>query len=343
MNLLLLLPILAMTTNIIKCDYQTLIIPDDLINEFVNETQFARSLKILYQPTTNNTQTTGIFHFSNYSRTFSYYQSNSSNNTNTHENRLEDLAQKLIAICFIRKEIFEQRNTIIPNSCNDHLYVKLTVLDFSSNQLTVYPFQLLDEWFPNLDELNLAENLITFINGDLNFAEQLSRTSLKILDLSRNLIEAMLDERSFGQLTSLRHLNLRGNRIKNIDLYGQYRLVHLDLSENQIYGESVENWPMSIEFINVSHNSIEVFSWEKLSKAKNLSHVVLNHNRLMDFELFLSSWSKFSEIQMIEIEFNLFESLSNLTNLNLTICNTKSGRNFTELRLYGNPLVIQIY
>lgn len=146
---------------------------------------------------------------------------------NKTSNNFVDLEENLVEVCF---KLINSTNLSSVGSggggvklkrlsdfCNENFYHKLARLDLASNQMRAYPSQMLARWFANLDELSLANNSIEVLSGEVNFASQLSRANLKLLDLSLNKLER-LDDETFRNLKALRYLNLSKNQVLTLVL-----------------------------------------------------------------------------------------------------------------------------
>ncbi|XP_046408082.1 protein artichoke-like [Ischnura elegans] len=154
--------------------------------------------------------------------------------------------------------------------------INLTIIDLSSNRLTVYPS--ITPVLKTLKHLNLSRNYITEFAFESEAEEIIPKTefSLEIVDLSHNRLNTGdLDENLFFEFKNLKHLDLSHNRI---DLEGCMEYVE---STTLVWGcLSPIHWPSTLEVIILSHNDIAYIPKNFHHNLPELRFVDLSHNKI---------------------------------------------------------------
>lgn len=186
-------------------------------------------------------------------------------------------------------------------------------MDLSSNKITSYPTELLDRWFIRLEDLNLSNNSIEHLglSGMNNLAtSQLSRSSLKRLDLSLNRLER-LEQETFKRLSAIRSLNLSKNQIKSVNLFAfasdSHSLVELDLSHNLVTDQSIE-FLLFASFVNLrslmlDYNRLTALSNHLFYNLYNLEYLSLSHNNIKAFDLI--NFNSNELLRVLDLSYNL--------------------------------------
>ncbi|XP_048834763.1 toll-like receptor 8 [Brienomyrus brachyistius] len=168
----------------------------------------------------------------------------------------------------------------------------LTYLDLSYNKIDL----AYDNAFKELKKLKILDLSynphyfsISGVTHNLNFMQNLPE--LKILNLSSNHIFTLTSKKMISN--SLQELRFQENSLNKMwkDRDNSYfkifkhlvNLTKLDLSYNRIdkipFGV-YENLPQTIIELDLSHNALKTFEWDKLIWFKNLSILDLSHNHL---------------------------------------------------------------
>jgi Leucine-rich repeat (LRR) protein len=172
--------------------------------------------------------------------------------------------------------------------CNDDDQVTSLIVD-GNNLRGAIPKELMV--LSNLEELCLSNNTYGAENhkpsiSNPNILHSLgSLTNLKILDLSRNLLEYVIPS-EFGQLTNLESLYLNHNRIKFVinikELKSLTNLKHLVLNDNILLGfkdsDAMQDM-VSLEEVNVARN-IRFTVPENVTFATDLKILNLEHTEM---------------------------------------------------------------
>lgn len=220
---------------------------------------------------------------------------------------------------------------------------RLQNLYLSHNKLTDIEQLFQFQTYPNkLRKLSLAYNEIEDIPGD-SFVEL---SSLVELDLSFNKISDLTEE-PFCNLTKLEVLRLNNNRIKDLNgaVNGLPILKQLYLRGNQIHNINEESLKIikHLEIFDLSSNDLEqikpiMFSrhWEHFANA-SICKIILSENQIVSVpnatsneissrfvrqshthNVDVSTDLNLSGNLITDIQYNAFQSLIKLVNLNLS-------------------------
>ncbi|NWV59836.1 LRC32 protein, partial [Malurus elegans] len=225
----------------------------------------------------------------------------------------------------------ELSNNFIQNLSGSYMpgFGQLEYLDVCFNQLEAVSATALAR-LPRLRSLLLGSNHLDrnyLANGD---AFRLLR-KIEVLDLSVNNLESHMASWYISNLTSLRVLDLSGNRMTKL-LAGTFRssplLRQLDLSDNYIMeiqegafepleGLEVLNLALNslhcisgfsltqLRVLNLSYNSLELFFSEEAAEPYLLRVLDLSHNRLLSFP----ALPKAHDLTHLNLSNNLIASL----------------------------------
>ncbi|NWV75719.1 LRC32 protein, partial [Dasyornis broadbenti] len=206
---------------------------------------------------------------------------------------------------------------------------QLEYLDVCFNQLEAVSATAL-AWLPQLRSLLLGSNHLDrnyLANGE---AFRLLR-NIEVLDLSVNNLESHMASWYISNLTSLRVLDLSGNRMTKLvagSFRSSLRLRQLDLSNNYIMEiqegafEPLEELEVlnlalnslhcisgfsltQLRVLNLSHNALELFSSEEGAEPYLLRVLDLSHNRLLSFP----ELPKVHDLTHLNLSNNLIASL----------------------------------
>lgn len=204
-------------------------------------------------------------------------------------------------------------------------------LNLQDNDLTQIPVDSLRP-LRSLTLLDLSHNRITTIPAGA--FETLSKlTTLKLSDNNVTLQDGALR----GLEDSLKNLNLKGTRLKNIPkaIRGLKTLAFLDLSQNSLKELPSEDGIQSFEgldsltALNLERNLIQSLGENAFFGVRNtLSSLSLLNNLLADFPT--AALSSLSELRVLDIGFNLLTELPTDA--------FKGNPLITLLALDGNPL-----
>uniref|UniRef100_A0A3B3SM65 Toll like receptor 8 n=1 Tax=Paramormyrops kingsleyae TaxID=1676925 RepID=A0A3B3SM65_9TELE len=168
----------------------------------------------------------------------------------------------------------------------------LTYLDLSHNKIDLAYDNAFKE-MKKLKVLDLSYNphyfSISGVTHNLNFMQNLPE--LKILNLSSNNIFTLTSKKMISN--SLQELRFQDNSLNKMwkDRDNSYfeifkhlvNLTKLDLSYNKIDKIPLgvyENLPQTIIELNLRHNALKTFEWDKLIWFKNLTILDLSYNHL---------------------------------------------------------------
>ncbi|CAH0590048.1 unnamed protein product [Chrysodeixis includens] len=273
------------------------------------------------------------------------------------------------------------QNLYLVNNCiekisgNPFYYLsRLENLYLAHNKLTDIEFLFQFQSYPNrLRKLSLAFNEIEDIPGDA--FDELS--SLVELDLSYNKISDLTEE-PFYNLTKLEILRLNNNQIKDLNgaVNGLPILKQLFLRGNQIHNIDEESLKIikHLETFDLSKNDLEqvkpvMFSrhWEHFANA-SICRIILSENQIVSVpnatsneissrfvrqshmhNVDVSTDLNLSVNSITDIQYNAFQSLIKLVNLNLSknklinfVVNPNDLIYVKYLNLSGN-FIMQLY
>lgn len=142
-----------------------------------------------------------------------------------------------------------------------------------------------------LEELNLEGNLFTSSNVSTLFDQFAYMKSLKILNLSQNLLSRVRSEWFKFANDNLRKLSLAGNKINSIDLgsfvYNQLNeLQQLNLDHNllkELKRKTFDSLP-KLRQVDLSHNFIHTINSETFNQMSALQALNLSNNKLTSWK-----------------------------------------------------------
>lgn len=206
----------------------------------------------------------------------------------------------------------------IPRSCVE--------LNLQGNGLTEIFREVFD--LPRLTSLNVSENRLTIVPGDVSRATLLSvlelegnaiasfgmplPRSLTVLSLSRNQLVELPDD--IGSLENLRELRASENKIVRIpqSIGALRKLEILSLAHNQIQHIPDELFGLpQLTLLRLSHNKIHKLP-EDLSGAKKLALFYVSANLLEEIP---GSIASLTELMELDFSFNSLRSLPSISTL----------------------------
>ena len=129
------------------------------------------------------------------------------------------------------------------------------------------------EYLKNITKLDISDNNIK----DISYLKGLD--SLELLNLYNNSIE---DISPINNMEKLKDINLSKNKVKDISYLKDLNLHHLDLRDNKIENIEVLKNKTSLQHLYLSNNSIRDFS--PISNLKNLQILYLSHNYSSNYD-----------------------------------------------------------
>ncbi|XP_051025287.1 podocan-like protein 1 [Acomys russatus] len=198
----------------------------------------------------------------------------------------------------------------------------LRTLDLHSNLISSEG--LPDEAFESLTQL---ENFYVAHNK-LSVAPQLLPRSLRVADLAANEVVEIFPL-TFGEKPALRSVYLHNNRLSNTGLpsnafHGSEAITTLSLSSNQL-SYLPPSLPASLERLHLQHNLISKVPRDALSLQTQLRELYLQHNQLTDRGLDVTTFSKLSSLEYLDLSHNQLATVPEGLPGSLTILNL--GRN----------------
>ncbi|XP_058810669.1 protein artichoke [Phymastichus coffea] len=195
---------------------------------------------------------------------------------------------------------------------------RLITFSLTHNLVRELPARLFAH-FDKLLSINLSDNMIPHINPQTFVGVE---DTLIHLDLSYNRLAAV------GEipLRWLQSLNLAGNHLKKVapeTFKHLNRLLHLNISDNPLYGGFPPLFPRSLLSLDVSRTGLQILPPVLLLNLLNLERISLSGNRLRKIgentfkHLFNLTSIDLSYNQIEEIETEAFVGLINLYSLNL--------------------------
>ncbi|EQB9794289.1 leucine-rich repeat domain-containing protein, partial [Clostridium botulinum] len=129
------------------------------------------------------------------------------------------------------------------------------------------------EYLKNLTKLDISDNNIK----DISYLKGLD--SLELLNLYNNNIE---DISPINNMEKLKDINLSKNKVKDISYLKDLNLHHLDLRDNKIENIEVLKDKTSLQHLYLANNSIKDFL--PISNLKNLQILYLSHNSSLNYD-----------------------------------------------------------
>ncbi|KEJ01045.1 hypothetical protein N494_08735 [Clostridium botulinum A2B7 92] len=129
------------------------------------------------------------------------------------------------------------------------------------------------EYLKNLTKLDISDNNIK----DISCLKGLD--SLELLNLYNNNIE---DISPINNMERLKDINLSKNKVKDISYLKDLNLHHLDLRDNKIENIEVLKDKTSLQHLYLANNSIKDFL--PISNLKNLQILYLSHNNSSNYD-----------------------------------------------------------
>lgn len=255
-------------------------------------------------------------------------------NINRLKSKLENPFPKLT-------HLFFAGNMIRNNFIKDLSLYKLTYLDLSHNKISKFSFEGLN----NLSSLILDNNNIQQISGDI-FSNDIILNGLKKLEnlsLANNQINYLHDD-TFEQITNLRYLNLRNNRLynSNLDILKSLKFLEILLLDNNSFNSVPIGIPLNITTLSLNSNKIEYLINSSFVNMQNLRKLYLNENKISTIDVDAFQAQKLleelylSDNQLNFLPTNWHRSLKNLQYLNL------SGNKFISLEMVISNLPIKV-
>ncbi len=234
--------------------------------------------------------------------------------------------------------LIESKKQDLDTKVFEELNDNIEILDFSNTEIVHVPEKIKN--YIKLKTLNLSHNKIIDIPEEL-----FSMKGITHLDLSNNRLRHLSDK--IGDLVNLQMLNLCNNQLRMIpdSIYSLKNLKTLNISNNPInhiseqiynlknlksfsYGyDSLEKvispnigfLPDSVEELSLTVSSTTQIP-EKISKLKNLKHLILNMGLVWEFP---PSFSDLNSLETLELNFKyeekLWPSILNLKSLKTLI------------------------
>ena len=176
---------------------------------------------------------------------------------------------------------------------------ELLVLDLSHNQLSALPVAL--QHLTALQTLDISNNAVSEIHQDTighlaslwrlqlngNKLEAISRAtlatlaSLQILDLSNNRLQ-QVEPGTFSNNARLRAVRLDSNRLTGIAglFAGVSELTWLNVSDNNIQAFDYSEVPLTLSWLDLSHNSVARLDSHADLRASHISYLDASFNKL---------------------------------------------------------------
>lgn len=163
----------------------------------------------------------------------------------------------------------------VDNTCPLKCDCTGTTVDCSSRRLTSIPTHLP----PYTTQLNLRDNQITKLSANGLFTEL---PNLQILDLSENLIE-VIEDNTFDGLEKLIELNVANNRLEKVSgrmLHGLTELHHISLTGNRLtcISNTTFSETPSLRKLDLFDNQIGCIQEGSFDRTTHLSSVNLMSN-----------------------------------------------------------------
>lgn len=204
-----------------------------------------------------------------------------------------DIEGNLISVLDPLDELFTQsaRSLKVLNLANNRISNWPSLTKRSSGESIEGASQSHHVLIFGLEYLNLSGNLLSTGNVTSLFDQLSYMSSLRVLNLSYNLLNRVKSEWFKFANENIRHLLLSGNRINSIDL-GSFapqqvsELLELDLEFNvlkELKRKTFDSLP-KIQEINLAHNLIHTINSETFHQLNNLRTLKLNHNKLTSWK-----------------------------------------------------------
>ncbi|XP_052762692.1 toll-like receptor 2 [Mya arenaria] len=259
-------------------------------------------------------------------------------NLRLNRNDMAILRPELIEHFHYLEKISVVHNAISKFSNTSQQFFSLTQLDISNNRLNSSTIRFCFDndrgLFPNLRNLNVAKNFISYIEEK----SWKCFKKLEVLNLSDNKIQ-VFEINSIRLLVSLKELNLSKNWINSKEgiIPGKYppQLRYLDLSANQLVPfmpkicDQSSNDTIGITKLNLKYNHISVLTDKYTKCLRNLTELQLSKNAIETIEN--NAFAHFPKLRVLHMDRQiqglkkLAENAFNITDL-------------TELDLSGNFL-----
>ncbi|KDN52631.1 L domain-like protein [Tilletiaria anomala UBC 951] len=186
----------------------------------------------------------------------------------------------------------------------------LSVLDLSNRR--VETLMKLQDFCPNLLDVNLNDNLIVYLSG--------LPSSIRHLQVARNRLSSLV---SFARLRNLQTLDISENAVESIDnLCCLDSLKHLRADSTQIDSINGIDSIATLESISLQHNNLKTIDLQGTTWTE-LRHLSLSHNQLES----LTGLTHLAHLYTLQVEHN-----------NLSQLDCRGGlRKLRLLRVSGNP------
>ncbi|KAJ1443710.1 Leucine-rich repeat [Sesbania bispinosa] len=213
-----------------------------------------------------------------------------------------------IPLCFVnltRLSVLAIRNSNLSGEITSGIMnlTKLAFLDLGANNLKG---EISDSLF-QLENLELLSLYCNLLQGELELDKFLKPEKLITIDLSYNKISAVSGKNSSNAtLSRIQVLRLAScNLVEFPDFFQDLgELKHLDLSDNSV--NSLPSWiwrKTSLQFLNMSHNSLRGKISPSICNLAFLEHLDLSYNNLSD--MVPSCLGSFSQsLQILQLQGN---------------------------------------
>ncbi|XP_041913144.1 carboxypeptidase N subunit 2-like isoform X3 [Alosa sapidissima] len=215
------------------------------------------------------------------------------------QNKIEDITENLFNGLTKLRDLRLNSNNIssISMKAFDNLE-QLQTLDLSKNNLAKIPDDIWSGKLTNLEEINIQDNKITYLQTSSKSHEKLERLFLgnnllnelpkeafahlpvlKILGLQKNNI-ASFSQGVFSKLTQLALLDISNNKIENLPqgvFEGLGKLSELNLEGNLIHTLKAEALP-SLKTLKLSNNKLKSLTGVPLEVFGKIENVYLDDN-----------------------------------------------------------------
>ena len=192
---------------------------------------------------------------------------------------------------------------------------QLKSLDMSHNNMWSLPANSLCGSSLTLQSLNLSNNhLLDITDLGLDSSKSACQMNIVELDVSHNFISSLRNGDLESTASSLKRLDLSGNRLTYLSdesLYSMATLEVLKLADNQLAAlpPTVFNKSQQLKELHLQNNSLTLLTPELFNGLEHLVVLNLSHNAIASHLLSHDTFASLTSLRVLDLSYNQLTDL----------------------------------